>query len=83
MKDEIDALISRILDDSLENMRQVKARKSNVSIFNTLGQKTAIFDEVIAEDLKIRDRKLELEEQNYIYRNNTAALAADEFALKL
>lgn len=38
---------------------------------------------MIKEDEKIRDRKIEIENQNALYRNNAALLASKEFDLKL
>lgn len=82
MKDDIDRLIQRILDESLENMHQARdAAKSDGTAFSK--EKTAIFAEVINEDKLIRDKKIAIENQNAAYRNNAAVLASKEFDLKL
>jgi len=38
---------------------------------------------VIKEDEKIRDKKIDIENQNAHFRNNSALLASKEFDLKL
>lgn len=82
MKDDIDRLIQRILDESLENMHQARdAAKSDGTAFSK--EKTAIFEEVITEDKLIRDKKILIESQNAAYRNNAAVLASKEFDLRL
>lgn len=82
LKSEIDSLVNQILGESLENMREAKAAGKAQGVAYSKS-KTVIFEDVIKEDEKIRDRKLEIEDQNSIFRNNTAVLASKEFDLKL
>ncbi len=60
-----------------------EAKAGWVSGLPTYKGKQSIFDEVIREDEKIRDKKIEIENQNAIYRNNAALLASKEFDLNL
>lgn len=45
--------------------------------------KQSVFDEIIREDEKIRDKKLEIENQKAYFRNNEAVLAAKNYELRL
>ena len=82
LKKEVDDLINQIiLGDTLQNMRDAKKAMKGVS---GEGGTTAIFDDVISEDEKIRDKKIQIEESRHrVYRNNNAVLASKEFDLKL
>jgi hypothetical protein len=73
--------VNQILQAALDNMKETKA--SRVSGLPGYKSKQSIFDEVIREDEKIRDKKIEIENQNALFRNNAALLASKEFDLSL
>jgi LAS superfamily LD-carboxypeptidase LdcB len=81
LRAEIDILVNQILQAALDNMKETKA--SRVSGLPGYKSKQSIFDEVIREDEKIRDKKIEIENQNALFRNNAALLASKEFDLSL
>lgn len=60
-----------------------EAKAGRVSGLPAYKGKQSIFDEVIREDEKIRDKKIDIENQNALFRNNAAILASKEFDLKL
>ena len=60
-----------------------EAKAGRVSGLPAYKGKQSIFDEVIREDEKIRDKKIDIENQNAVFRNNSAILASKEFDLKL
>lgn len=82
LKGEIDSIINKILQESLDNMREAKAA-SKTGGFGFEKNMNAAFDEVQKEDEKIRDKQLELNNQNSLFRNNEAAIANKEFELKM
>lgn len=81
LRAEIDNLVNKVLQAALDNIKEAKAgRSSGLSEYKG---KQSIFDEIIREDEKIRDKKIEIEAQNASYRNNSTLLASKEFDLKL
>ena len=79
--DEVDQLIDSILAESMENWKKAKDAQW-AGLQGIESNKAGIFDEIIAEDAKIWDWKLEIEQQNAVLRNNSIVLASKEFDLK-
>lgn len=59
LRNEIDRLVNQILQAALDNLREAKAGR--VSLLPGYKSKQSVFDEIIWEDEKIRDKKLEVE----------------------
>lgn len=81
LRNEIDWLVNQILQAALDNLKEAKAGR--VSLLPGYKSKQSVFDEIIREDEKIRDKKLEIENQKSTFRNNEAVLAAKNYELRL
>ena len=73
--------MNQILQSALDNLRESKAGR--VSGLPNYKSKQSVFDDIIREDEKIRDKKIEIENQKAAYRTNEAVLASKNYELRM